>query len=85
MIRGRLMTMPQSSASVCSMQMCLFITLRMVRRTAIIHVHQQPIPLVEVALTPDLHEGCLVMARPVSELMAGSQKTDRNSNHRCDV
>src|SRR6516165_2698681 len=65
----------------CAMQICLFVTLRMVKRTAIMHVHQQPIPLVEVALTPDLHESCLVMAKLVSEPMPGSQKTDRNSNH----
>jgi len=52
---------------------------------AIMHVHQQPIPLVEVALTPDLHESCLVMAKLVSEPMPGSQKTDRNSNHHCVV
>ena len=50
-----------------------------------LHAHQQPIPLVEVALTPDLHESCLVMARLVSEPMPGSQKTDRNNNHHCDV
>src|SRR5215471_13102621 len=42
----------------CAMQICLFVTLRMVKRTAIMHVHQQPIPLVEVALTPDFHESC---------------------------
>jgi hypothetical protein len=66
-----------------AMQICLFVTLRVVKRTAIMHVHEQPIP-VEVALTPDLHESCLVIATLVSEPMAGSKKTDRNNNH-CDV
>jgi hypothetical protein len=37
------------------------VTLRMVKRTAIMHVHQQPLPLVEVALVPDLNESCLVI------------------------
>jgi len=46
---------------------------------AIMHVHQQPIPLVEVALTPDLHESCLVIATLASP-MPGGKKTDRNNN-----
>jgi len=44
----------------------LFVTLRMVKRAAIMHVHQQPISLVEVALMPDLHASCLVIARLLS-------------------
>jgi hypothetical protein len=44
-----------------------------------LHAHQQPIPLVEVALTPDLHESCLVIDTLASP-MPGSKKTDRNNN-----